>query len=94
MTKESGSWLVIRTIGLVLAGQALLLLYGVCVQIVVASKLDAIGGSLAAAADREALRFWVNTAISALQTVVLGVLAFYFLCRGKVVHRMLMREEG
>jgi hypothetical protein len=92
VSKESAAWLVVRTIGLVLVGEACFLLYGVGAQAFALIKLEQIDGALTSAADREALRVWVDVAITTAQVLIIGLVAFYFLRKGKAVHRMLMRE--
>ena len=92
MSKESAAWLVLRVIGLLLLGQTLYLLVAASVHVVTAEKMGSIAGDLAAQAERQALRAWVDTGVVLAQATLTGALSFYFLRRGKALHKLLMKE--
>ena len=92
MSKEAAAWLAVRIIGLLLLGATLCELFGTLVHVVTAEKLSNITGNLAPQAERQALRAWVDTGISLARAAFLGALAFYFLRKGKALHRLLMWE--
>ena len=92
MNKESAAWLVLRVIGLLLLGQTFYLLFEAMVHVVTAEKMSSIAGSLAEQAERQAMRAWVDTGVSLAEALVTGALCFYFLRRGKTLHKALMRE--
>jgi hypothetical protein len=94
MTKESASWLVIRVIGLAMLGYCVMLLVDIASQLLVLQKLYTIEGSLAAKAEQNIVSAWVRTGFTSVQLMVAALLSFYFLRRGRTVHRWLMREAS
>jgi hypothetical protein len=92
MTKESAAWLVLRVIGLLLLGQTLYLLFAASVHVMTAEKMGSITGTLAEQAERQAVRAWVDTGMAVAQAILSGALSFYFLRKGKVLHKLLMKE--
>jgi hypothetical protein len=93
MSKESAGWLALRVIGLLLLGVTLCLLFQTAVNCVVAAKLGGIGGDMASRAEPLALRGWIDTGISLVKTAIASGLCFYFLRRGKTLHKLLMWES-
>ena len=92
MSKEAAAWLALRIMGLLLLGGALCQLLEAVAHVVTAERLSSITGNLASQAERLASRTWIDASILFVRAALLGVLAFYFLRKGRAVHRMLMWE--
>lgn len=83
MTKEDAAWLVLRMFGLLLLGEAVVLLVMAITQAFVAQ-----GASEAATQQH---LFWGTAIMSVTKLLLAGAFAFYFLVKGKAVHNLLMR---
>ena len=95
MNKDSAGWLALRIIGLLALGRACLSLFSVTVDAFNLSKLYGVHfESLAARAGQLILRTWVGLGLGAAQVVFFALVAFYFLRKGRAIHRLLMHEPA
>jgi hypothetical protein len=94
MTKESAAWLVIRTLGLLALGEALLKLVNVAAELLVVQEFYGIQGAVAASVERQIFQSWVSVGMYFAQAVFFSALSMYFLRKGEAVHRLLMRETS
>ena len=94
MTKESAAWLAVRIIGLLLLGEALLLLVNVATELLALQKFYAMEASAAANAERYTIQSWVAAGLYFAEVAFFSLLSVYFLRSGHAVHRLLMREAS
>lgn len=96
MSKDAAAWLALRIIGLLVLGNALFY----CVELVtrIFALVEINGLNLDSASEKLLSQrvgsLWSSIIISAAQGVASFALAYYFLLRGALVHRWLMRENA
>jgi hypothetical protein len=95
MTKDSAGWLALRILGLLALGRAFLSILSVLVDIANLLKLYAVASdSLAARTAALILQTQVAAGVAFVQVVFFALVAFYFLRRGRLVHKLLMHESA
>ncbi|OOG52155.1 hypothetical protein B0E48_16730 [Rhodanobacter sp. C03] len=95
MNKDSAAWLALRIIGLLALGRAFLsLLSGVVETFNVWKLYGATVEAMASLTQRLILQAWVGIGIALMQCIFFAVVAFYFLRRGRAVHKLLMHESA
>jgi hypothetical protein len=93
MNKDSAAWLAVRIIGLIALGRALLSMFSAVVGIVNVWKLYGVAfEAMASQTDRLILQTWVGTGMALSQSAFFALVAFYFLRRGRSIHKLLMHE--
>jgi hypothetical protein len=95
MNKDSAGWLALRIIGLLALGRAFLSLLSVAVDVFNLWKLYGVTfESLSSQTQRLILQTWVGIGIALVQSVFFALVAFYFLRRGRAIHKLLMHEAA
>ena len=95
MNKDSAGWLALRIIGLLALGRAFLSMLSVAVDILNLRKLYGVNiEAMASQAQRLILQTWIGAGITFMQCIFFALVAFYFLRRGKAVHKLLMHESA
>ena len=95
MNKDSAAWLALRIIGLLALGRAFLsMLSGVAETLNVWRLYGVTSEALASVTQRIILQTWVGIGIALMQSIFFAVVAFYFLRRGRVIHKLLMHESA
>lgn len=95
MNKNSAAWLALRIIGLLALGRAFLsLLSGVAETFNVWRLHGTISEAMASLTQRLILQTWVGIGIALMQCIFFAVVAFYFLRRGRAIHKLLMHESA
>jgi hypothetical protein len=95
MTKDSAGWLALRILGLLALGRAFLSMLSVLVNI--ANLLKLYGVTSETLATRTAvliLEAQVSAGVAFVQVIFFVLVAFYFLRRGRLVHKLLMHESA
>jgi len=88
MNKEQTAWLVIRTIGLIFTWKAITMFVGI-IYMVYLAKPDGLSSLRQAAAGTFSLEIARHQVFMA---VTYGLMAFYFLRRGKSCHNLICSE--
>ena len=95
MNKDSAGWLAIRILGLLALGRVFLSMLSAIVDMANLLKLYGVTSeSLAAQMERLILQTWVGIGIAFMQCIFFAVVAFYFLRRGRAIHKLLMHESA
>jgi hypothetical protein len=95
MNKESAAWLALRIIGLLALGRTFLSLLSGLVEIFNVWRLyGSFSGAMASLTQRLILQTWVGIGFSLMQAIFFAVVAFYFLRRGRAIHKLLMHEPA
>ena len=95
MNKDAAAWLALRIIGLLALGRALLSLFSTPAEIFYLSKLygTAFAG-LASQTHQMLIQMWVGIGVAFVQSIFFALVAFYFLRRGRAIHKLLMHESA
>jgi len=95
MNKDSAGWLALRIIGLLSLGRAFLSLLSMAVDVFNLWKLYGVTSeTLASQTQRLIFQTWVGIGIALVQAIFFALVAFYFLCRGRAIHKLLMHESA
>ena len=95
MNKDSAGWLALRIIGLLALGRTFLSLLSMAVDAFNLWKLFGVNSeTLASQTQRLILQTWVGIGIALVQSFFFALVAFYFLRRGRAIHKLLMHESG
>ncbi len=95
MNKDSAAWLALRIIGLLALGRAFLSMLSGAVETFNLWKLYGVTfEAMASQTQRLLLQAWVGIGIALIQCIFFAVVAFYFLRRGRAVHKLLMHESA
>ena len=95
MNKDSAGWLALRIIGLLAIGRAFLSLLSMAVDVFGLWKLYGVTSeTLAPQTQRLILQTWVGIGIALVQSIFFALVAFYFLRRGRAIHKLLMYESA
>jgi hypothetical protein len=95
MNKDSAGWLALRILGLLALGRVFLSMLSAIVDMANLWKLYGVtSASLAAQMERLILQTWVGIGIALVQCIFFAVVAFYFLRRGRAIHKLLMHESA
>ncbi|WP_158755813.1 hypothetical protein [Dyella sp. S184] len=95
MNKESAAWLALRIIGLLALGRAFLSVFGAAVEIFNLWKLYGVTlEALASQTERLILQTWVGIGLSLTESIFFALVAFYFLRKGRAIHKLLMHESA
>ena len=94
MTKDAAACLALRLIGLLILGNGVFDLLELAGQIFVMVTITGVpmDAAISSAIRQHTGALWGSIVVSSLQAIVSLCLAFYFLLRGRVVHRWLTRE--
>ena len=94
MNKDAAAWLALRIIGLLALGRALLSLFSTPAEIFYLSKLyGAAFAGLASQTHQMLIQMWVGIGMAFVQSIFFALVAFYFLRRGRAIHKLLMHES-
>jgi hypothetical protein len=94
MSKDSAAWLALRIIGLLALGRAFLCMLSVAVDVLNLWKLYGVNlDAIASQTQRLILQTWVGVGIAFVQSIFFGLVAFYFLRKGRAIHKLLMHES-
>jgi hypothetical protein len=92
MNKDSAAWLALRIIGVLVLGRTFLSMLSLAVDIVNLWGLRR--ATFAAFAPQTAHLFLLPAAALALvETIFFAAVAYYFLRKGRAVHKLLMHES-
>jgi hypothetical protein len=95
MNKDSAGWLALRIIGLLALGRAFLSMLSAAVEIFNLWKLYGVASeALASQTERLIFQAWVGIGIALIQSIFFALVAFYFLRRGRAIHKLLMHESA
>ena len=95
MNKDSAAWLALRIIGLLALGRAFLCLFSAAVDIFNLWKLYGVTlEALASKTEQIILQTWVGTGLSLAESIFFALIAFYFLRKGRAIHKLLMHESA
>ena len=95
MNKDSAGWLALRIIGLLAIGRAFLSLLSIAVEVFSLWKLYGVSsGSLASQTQRLILQTWVGIGMALVESIFFALVAFYFIRRGRAIHKLLMHESA
>ena len=95
MNKDSAGWLALRIIGLLALGRAFLSLLSMAVDVFNLWKLYGVTSeTLTSQAQRLILQTWFGIGIALVQSTFFALVAYYFLRRGRAIHKLLMHESA
>ena len=95
MNKDSAAWLALRIIGLLALGRAFLSLFSGIVETLNVWRLyGTISEAMASLTQRLILQTWLGIGLALMQCIFFAVVAFYFLRRGRAIHKLLMHESA
>lgn len=93
MNKASLAWTVLRVLGLLLLGKALVIVSALIVQVASVYNLLTAASIIGARPDEQATpQLWGPVLVVSAESLVVGFLAYYFLRQGASVHRLLLHE--
>jgi predicted membrane protein len=93
MDKDSAAWLALRIIGLLALGRAFLSMLSALVDALNLWKLYGVTfEALASQTERLILQTWIGVGFALTQSIFFALVAFYFLRRGRAIHKLLMHE--
>jgi hypothetical protein len=94
MDKDSAAWLALRIIGLLALGRAFLSMLSALVDALNLWKLYGVTlEALASQTERLILQTWIGVGLALTQSIFFALVAFYFLRRGRAIHKLLMHES-
>jgi len=93
-SKSGLAWIAVRVIGLLLLSKACVTAYELILQLGVISNIFTAASVLGAQPGEQAYRLWIGVVLMVVQIVVIGFLSYYFLRKGKGVHKLLMFERN
>jgi hypothetical protein len=95
MNKDSAGWLALRIIGLLALGRAFLSMLSMAVDILNLWKLYGVAfEAFTSQTQRLILQTWIGIGVALVQSIFFALVAFYFLRRGRVIHKLLMHESA
>lgn len=93
MNKDSAAWLAVRIIGLLALGRSFLSMLSGAVDIINSWKLYGVTSeALASQTERLILQTWLGAGGALTQFIFFALVAFFFLRRGRIIHKLLMHE--
>jgi hypothetical protein len=91
--KSGHAWIWVRLIGVAFLFKVFESVYQLALQIATISNLMTVASVVGAEPNQQAYRLWIGVVLLAAQIAVFALLTFYFLRKGKAVHKLLMFER-